>query len=493
MLLLIFGGLNLNFAQGTKDSLLKLLKIAKEDTNKFKLYYKLSDEFLEKKDTIKSLECSNNALKLSTKINYDLGIARANLQIANLYMTKGALYADKSISHVLTALKIFEKLKANIYIGDCNYVMGINYYSLNNPEIAIEKLKKAISEYEKLNKKSFVAECYLLISIVYRDDHKLDEALSNANSALEIYKQKKDTFHFGSAHDLIGDIYTKKENYDKALFHHNESKNISELLSDYKGVADSYMRIGDIYDQQKKYDKTLDNYLFALKYYGQANDSQNLAWSYEEIGGIYSKFGKYNLSIENYKKVETILGKLNQLKINFGFYKGMSETYAKMNDFKNAYYYRALHSRLYDSVMDSYMKMKNKLENTQVDYQLEKSAKERELSEQLIAEKEDKIKQQRIINYSFVVGVIILSVFLFWIVNSRKKTRKQNTLIKEQKSLIEVKHKEISDSINYAKNIQAAFMPNEDIFYKLFEDAFIFFQPKDVISGDFYWFYTIHN
>lgn len=53
------------------------------------------------------------------------------------------------------------------------------------------------------------------------------------------------------------------------------------------------------------------------------------------------------------------------------------------------------------------------------------------------------------------------------------------------------KNKEITDSINYAKKIQSAYMPNEDIFHKVYEDAFLLFKPKDIVSGDFYWFYTL--
>ncbi|MCX6295523.1 MAG: SpoIIE family protein phosphatase, partial [Bacteroidetes bacterium] len=44
------------------------------------------------------------------------------------------------------------------------------------------------------------------------------------------------------------------------------------------------------------------------------------------------------------------------------------------------------------------------------------------------------------------------------------------------------------DSINYAKRIQEAILPSKEIKYKIFPEAFVFFQPKDIVSGDFYWF-----
>jgi serine phosphatase RsbU (regulator of sigma subunit) len=54
------------------------------------------------------------------------------------------------------------------------------------------------------------------------------------------------------------------------------------------------------------------------------------------------------------------------------------------------------------------------------------------------------------------------------------------------------KNKEITDSINYAKRIQEAILPGTDAFRKLFPKAFILYHPKDIVSGDFYWFADIN-
>lgn len=57
----------------------------------------------------------------------------------------------------------------------------------------------------------------------------------------------------------------------------------------------------------------------------------------------------------------------------------------------------------------------------------------------------------------------------------------------DQKEIVEHKNKEIIDSINYSKRIQNAIIPSVDKFKSNFKDAFVFFQPKDIVSGDFYW------
>lgn len=56
-----------------------------------------------------------------------------------------------------------------------------------------------------------------------------------------------------------------------------------------------------------------------------------------------------------------------------------------------------------------------------------------------------------------------------------------------QKEQLENKNKDITDSILYAKNIQKAMLPAPDSLNKMFRDSFVFYKPRDIVSGDFYW------
>jgi PAS domain S-box-containing protein len=64
---------------------------------------------------------------------------------------------------------------------------------------------------------------------------------------------------------------------------------------------------------------------------------------------------------------------------------------------------------------------------------------------------------------------------------------------KEFSNQLAEKNKEITDSINYAKMIQDALLPSETTFKNVFKDYFILFQPKDIVSGDFYWFEDLNE
>lgn len=75
-------------------------------------------------------------------------------------------------------------------------------------------------------------------------------------------------------------------------------------------------------------------------------------------------------------------------------------------------------------------------------------------------------------------------------ITERKKAERK--LQKKNKELV-LKNKDILSSIEYAKRIQEAVLPEIENIKKSFEDAFVLYEPKDVISGDFYWHYKKGN
>ena len=69
-----------------------------------------------------------------------------------------------------------------------------------------------------------------------------------------------------------------------------------------------------------------------------------------------------------------------------------------------------------------------------------------------------------------------------------QKVIQRTAQVVKQKEELEEKNKDITDSINYAKRIQEALLPSKEMRKNLFPEAFIFFKPRDIVSGDFYWF-----
>lgn len=84
-------------------------------------------------------------------------------------------------------------------------------------------------------------------------------------------------------------------------------------------------------------------------------------------------------------------------------------------------------------------------------------------------------------------AVISLIVTIFEKKKVNKDLESKNTLIKTQVEQLKQKNKEITDSINYAKKIQNAILPSKNDIKSKLPESFIYYRPKDIISGDFYW------
>jgi ligand-binding sensor domain-containing protein/serine phosphatase RsbU (regulator of sigma subunit) len=113
--------------------------------------------------------------------------------------------------------------------------------------------------------------------------------------------------------------------------------------------------------------------------------------------------------------------------------------------------------------------------------------------------------------FRVLVGLIIIGIIFYFIKSREKKLIaekeklektveerteelvQKNILVEQQKHLVEEKHKEITDSINYAERIQRALLASKKMLDENLSDYFIFFKPKDVVSGDFYWATKLNN
>jgi serine phosphatase RsbU (regulator of sigma subunit) len=99
---------------------------------------------------------------------------------------------------------------------------------------------------------------------------------------------------------------------------------------------------------------------------------------------------------------------------------------------------------------------------------------------------------------SLVIVILILTIFLIIKIRERKQKQLQEYLEKsleertkevvEQKEEIEIKNRDITDSINYAQRIQESILPPITRLQENFSGSFVYYQPRDIVSGDFYWF-----
>jgi serine phosphatase RsbU (regulator of sigma subunit) len=108
------------------------------------------------------------------------------------------------------------------------------------------------------------------------------------------------------------------------------------------------------------------------------------------------------------------------------------------------------------------------------------------------------IKSQKSIIWLSIIFLIIVSALGIWAYRSYRLKNEANRLILEQKGeieqqhfVLEEQHKEITDSINYAKRIQDAILPPLTMVREHIPDSFILYKPKDIVAGDFYWLESV--
>lgn len=163
-----------------------------------------------------------------------------------------------------------------------------------------------------------------------------------------------------------------------------------------------------------------------------------------------------------------------------------------------------------DSTINEERLQKELLETTARNLELEKQIQDELIERQKVhidnerLEKEKAELRNRIFLILIVSGVLVLLVVIYLYRNKRRTARdlaskndlisnqkaeieKQNEAISNNLAVIEAKNKDITDSISYAAKIQAALLSTLEQCSASVKDYFVFYQPKDIVSGDFYW------
>jgi CheY-like chemotaxis protein/serine phosphatase RsbU (regulator of sigma subunit) len=216
---------------------------------------------------------------------------------------------------------------------------------------------------------------------------------------------------------------------------------------------------------------------------------------------VNKHYKKCNISNDFERKLEKYLTKLKETSINQQFEFTVSENH----DF---YYFSARISELksekneilgYVVLAHNITKIKNK--EITLANELEKQIKKVEEAEReanfyikqgdVITNQRSKIEKQRdklaIEKDEMAKQKELMETDLNFIMKQGDKIAEQKHKIKKQHDLVRTQNKKIEDSILYAKRIQSAVLPPNRFIQYLLSDHFIFYKPRDIVSGDFYW------
>jgi serine phosphatase RsbU (regulator of sigma subunit) len=200
---------------------------------------------------------------------------------------------------------------------------------------------------------------------------------------------------------------------------------------------------------------------------------------HEVQGNLDSALYYYNVFRRSKEKTHEV-GPMRDIYLN------LANLLPKMGRTNEAYDYLKKHKHLNDSIKEA--EVKNNLARQREIYDVENKNAEIEKLQQETSlqqiENDEKDKQR--LWLLIVLGVTTILVFVALLAYRQK--RKSAILLKQQNSIIEEKNHDITDSIQYAKRIQQAILPSLEQIKSALPDSFVFFSPKDIVSGDFFWF-----
>ena len=433
-----------------------------------------------------------------------LGKTKALMQISNIHSSMGK-YSD-AIKYGETALKLAEEINNKKIMGGQIGNLGIIYQSLGNYPKALEYAYRSLKLSEELGEKRSIAINYVSISYILRFERDYKKALDYSHMALKIAVDLGDVQMQGAILGDIGSIYEDAGDLKKAIDYAIKAIKIAQQIKDVLLESTKYSELCLRYADLKDYDKSLEAGNMALKLATEINSESMIDYSLEALGNCKIKMENYKEAEKDLLRALAIAEKNKEMDRTHIIEGLLSEVYKNTHNHQLAlhYYERFITHR--DSLNSE--ENSRRMITSELNFEFDKKAallKEQQEKERLLAEEESRI--QRIIIISIIAILLVSLFFIIMVVRSLKLTKKQkqiieekeketqsqNIIITQQKHLVEEKHKEITDSINYAERIQRSLLASKELLDKNLKEYFVYFQPKDVVSGDFYWATKLSN
>jgi serine phosphatase RsbU (regulator of sigma subunit) len=370
-----------------------------------------------------------NSLIECSVINRILG----NYTDALPFINEAFKFADSLNNSALTANAYDEKGLLSMNIGDFKTAKECFL-----KEIRIRQIRDP--------KDSTIFGTYNNLAIIYAQTGEMPKAEEYFRLALQNALKLNHLYSLGNGYNNMGVIKIMQGKLDSVMYFLDKGKEIRQKLNDIPNLSGSYNNIALYYNEIKKYGMALNYADTAMQLANKVQTKTELIEVLDTYYKIYEKLDDYRNALRCYKQRQEILKEIQNKQID-----------KKMSEYESG-------------------------------FNLQKKQEELNQSKtQLLLKESEESKQKLKINL-MVLMVLLSGVGIFMVINRNKKISSASKIISEQKQLIEEKHKDITDSINYAQKIQTALIVSEKTLSSKVDNVFVMFKPRDIVSGDFYWF-----
>ncbi len=426
-----------------------------------------------------SLQFSKQAYSLAIKTDDKISIAKAADQLS-IELYKAELF-DSIPYYQDIAIDNF-KLKNNVdglfkvLLKKAKFLKKIS-----KPEKAFDVYKELIDLAEKSESTLMLAEVYENMGLLFSSINDIEKSISYCSKALQMYYKIKDWKGISKCYLNLGNSNSSKDYTDMAIECFERGLEIDAKYNNNEKKAEFLSGIGTVYFNLSNNEK-------ALYFYKEALKVQEIMKP-NEVVFLKNNIAVVLMDLERYKEAKPYLIEAYysadnaRTKADYAF--NLAQMYEQLGDYKSAIDFMDTYVRINDSLNNA-IYTKN-LSETEAKYQNEK----REEQNILLSER---LKNKSLQIYFALAAILLLVGLAFFIFRGLRQKNKanialadKNKIIEEKSILVEEQHKDITDSIKYAQRIQQAILPPDKLWNNILPQSFVFYQPKDILSGDFYW------
>lgn len=487
--------------------------------------FEKADTYIDKGNYDSAYRMADRARMLVQQTRYTLAHATALNRLGVACRWKGNLsQALRFFSHSLHIADSLNdwRLRANNLTN-----IGAVHRMVGDYSKALATYLESLGINEAAHNTSGVAVNYNNIGVVYL-------YLGNYGKALEYYKKSQviskklgDEAGLAISYINIGEVYQKSGKNADAISYYMQGLDLSQKIGDFDSQAVLFSELGNIYKSLNDNRFAFDFYLKSLTIFKKLGDNYRLSQVMNNLGDCAIKLKRYNQALDYLNRALVLANEVGSWELKRDANLSLSNYYQSLGDYRQALVFYKAHTDARDS---SFNKESNdQLIRAQLRYDFEKL----QVKDQIEKEKQQLVAReanrwQNIIKYS-LIGIVIVLLFMLAMLyrNYRHKKQLTNILLLHEKEILEkneelelqqeeivtqrdqieeknvilqIHQKEIEDqnermisSLEYAQTIQEAILPENDFFERHFRSHFIFFRPKDIVSGDFYWAHQTEN
>jgi serine phosphatase RsbU (regulator of sigma subunit) len=502
--------------KAVSDSLRRILASPIHDTLKINTLNELSLQYRSSLPD-SAIQIVQRALALAKQKKYLKGEGVAFLRLGAAYYYKSD-YAN-ALTNYEKSLTIFKQINDNPNIASAINNIGAVYSVQGNYAKAMEYYLQALKIAEKVQDLKGMGYANGTIGSIYRIQGNQKMALYYFEKSNEFYTQANDKAGVAFSLQSISYLYELEKEYDKAINYQLKAIKIREEIGDKNGVAAGSNRLAKNYKEKGDLSKALIYIEQALMLYTEAQSKNGISASLDNLSEIYLTQKEYDLAISSALKCLKISESINYKEVMKNACLTLSKAFGAKNNFQQAHAYHLRFTNINDSILSE----ENNKRVANLQAALEDHRKQTEID---MLRKNQEI-QELTIKRNYIIGIAasalaLLSLsFVVLLLRNIKEKEKTNALLEKQKQEIELKNKElllrneeittqrdildeknteiqakneaITESINYAKRIQSALLPPQEKIDAILPDNFILYKPRDIVSGDFYWFSQLHS